>query len=96
MPMKYVASTVSLSLCLSLSLSRARARSLSRSRSPSLSRALSLSLSRALTLGMRKTLLKTIRMYREDKNPERAHGLEWHLLCRQITKVLNAKLELYK
>jgi hypothetical protein len=23
-------------------------------------------------------------------------GLEWHLLCREITKQLNAKLELYK
>jgi len=57
--------------------------------------ALSLFLTRE-PLGMRKTLLKTIRMYHEDKNPERAHGFEWHLLCREITKLLNAKLELYK
>jgi hypothetical protein len=46
--------------------------------------------------GTRKTLLKTIRMYHEDKNSEREHGLEWHLLCREITKLLNAKLTLYK
>lgn len=46
--------------------------------------------------GMRKTLLKAIRMYHQDKNPMEEHGLEWHLLCREITKQLNAKLELYK
>ena len=45
--------------------------------------------------GMRKTLLKTIRMYHEDKNAEREHGLEWHLLCREITKLLNSKLTFY-
>ncbi len=46
--------------------------------------------------GIRKTLLKVIRMYHQDKNPMEEHGLEWHLLCREITKQLNAKLELYK
>ena len=45
---------------------------------------------------MRKTLLKTIRVYHQDKNPQEEHGFEWHLLCREITKQLNAKLELYK
>lgn len=44
---------------------------------------------------MRKTLLKTIRMYHEDKNPEREHGPEWHLLCREITKLLTAMLTFY-
>jgi len=46
--------------------------------------------------GMRKTLLKVIRIYHQDKNPVEEHGLEWHLLCREITKQLNGKLELYK
>ena len=31
-----------------------------------------------------------------DKNGVEEFGLEWHLLCREITKQLNAKLELYK
>ena len=77
----------------------ARARTCVRACVLALARSLSLALSLFLTrepLGMRKTLLKTIRMYHEDKNPERAHGFEWHLLCREITKLLNAKLELYK
>ncbi|EKX51869.1 hypothetical protein GUITHDRAFT_92528 [Guillardia theta CCMP2712] len=45
---------------------------------------------------MRKTLLKTIRIYHQDKNSIELYGLEWHLLCREITKQLNSKFELYK
>lgn len=45
---------------------------------------------------MKKTLLKTIRVYHQDKNPVDPHGLSWHLLCREITKQLNEKYELYK
>ena len=47
-------------------------------------------------LALGQTLLKTIRLYHQDKNPIDAHGLEWHFLCREITKQLNGKLELYK
>ncbi len=39
---------------------------------------------------------QAIRAYHEDKNPAATHGAEWHALCREITKLLNAKLELYK
>ena len=44
---------------------------------------------------MRKTLINTIRMYHEDKKLVQAHGQEWHLLCREITKLLNSKLTFY-
>ena len=45
---------------------------------------------------MRKTLINTIRMYHEDKKLVQAHGQEWHLLCREITKLHTAKYEIFK
>ena len=45
---------------------------------------------------MRKNLLRAIQAYHEDKNLAATHGLEWHILCREITKQLNGKLEAYR
>jgi hypothetical protein len=44
----------------------------------------------------RRSILAAIRVYHEDKNPATLHGVAWHVLCREITKLLNAKLEMYK
>jgi hypothetical protein len=43
---------------------------------------------------LRRSLLGAIRSYHEDKNREADHGRRWHLLCREITKLLIEQLEL--
>ncbi len=45
---------------------------------------------------LKNTLLKAIRIYHPDKNPRDVHGDEWFVLCEEICKILNMKLELLK
>lgn len=45
---------------------------------------------------IKATLLRTIRMYHPDKNSKAEHGDEWFVLCEEISKLLNMKLEIIK
>jgi hypothetical protein len=46
---------------------------------------------------VKKVLVKSAQLhYHPDKNPERLFGLEWHVLCLEISKHLNGKYNMLK
>ena len=63
---------------------------------PKNSDALSSDLDRDDTSSMKKAIRNAVITYNPDQNHNMVCGMEWHVLCTEISKLLNSVYERYK